>query len=190
MLKLRTATPAAWVDVVMSDFDAFIVDHAACERKASATGMAFVVRYPDRTELIEPLIEFAREELQHFHQVYQVMAERGLKLGTDAKDPYVNALRKLARSDSEKHLLDRLLVAAIVEARGCERFALVTEALEEGPLKDFYRDITRSEARHHGLFVRLAKLYFPEDEIVARLDEMLDAEAAIVARIPFRAAVH
>ena len=78
MLRLKMATPAAWLDVVMNDLDAFIVDHAACERKASATGMAFVVRYPDRSALIEPLIAFAREELEHFHQVYQVMAERGL----------------------------------------------------------------------------------------------------------------
>lgn len=184
------ATPAAWLDVVMNDLDAFIVDHAACERKASATGMAFVVRYPDRSALIEPLIAFAREELEHFHQVYQVMAERGLKLGSDQKDGYVNAMRKLARTDSEQHLLDRLLIAAIVEARGCERFGLVAERLEDGPLKDFYRDITRSEARHHGLFVQLAKAYFADEIIAERLDELLDAEAAIVARLPLRAAVH
>ncbi len=131
MLDLRTATPKAWLDAVFGDFDAFIVDHAACERKASATGMSFVVRYPDRPELIEPMIEFAREELEHFHIMYKLCAERGLSLAADYKDDYVNGLRSRVRTSRDEHLLDRLLVAGIVEARGCERLFLVAEALRE-----------------------------------------------------------
>jgi tRNA-(ms[2]io[6]A)-hydroxylase len=190
MLELRAATPAAWVDVVMADFDAFLLDHASCERKASATGMSFVVRYPDRPLLLEPLIAFAREELEHFHQVYQLIEARGLSLAKDQKDHYVRRLRDLARSDSEQHLLDRLLIAGVVEARGCERFRLVSEALPEGPLRTFYLDITRSEARHHGLFVALARRYFDEEPIRQRLGEILDCEAEIMMSLPLRAAVH
>ena len=190
MLELRTTTPATWVETVLADFDAFLVGHAACERKASATGIWFVVRYPDRQVLLDPLIAFAREELEHFHRVYRVIEARGLKLVADRKDEYVGRLLRLARSDSEGHLCDRLLLAGIVEARGCERFALVADALPAGELKDMYVDLTRAEARHHGLFVQLARRLFDEAGMRARLDELLDAEAGIVASLPFRAAVH
>src|SRR5687768_18189359 len=109
MLDLRFATPREWLTTVFEDFDAFLLDHAACERKASATGMSLVVRYPDRTQLIEPLIEFSREELEHFHIMYRVIAKRGLVLTDDYKDPYVNALRAKVRTAGEGVLLDRLL---------------------------------------------------------------------------------
>ena len=91
MLPLRIPTPPAWLEVVLADFDAFLLDHAACERKASATGMSFVVRYPDRRALLEPMIAFAREELEHFHQVYRLIEARGLVLRRDEKDPWSSA---------------------------------------------------------------------------------------------------
>ena len=119
MFDLRRQTPPEWLDAVFADFEAFLLDHAACERKASATGMSFVVRYPDRSALIEPMIEFAREELEHFHIMYKLVAERGLILCDDYKDPYVNALRAQCRSSGDALLLDRLVVSGIVEARGC-----------------------------------------------------------------------
>src|SRR3954470_22704227 len=111
MLDLRFATPPEWLDAVFADFDSFLLDHAACERKAAATGMSFVVRYPDRKLLIEPLIEFAREELEHFHIMYRIIDERGLTLKDDYKDEYVNALRARVRNGGESILLDHLLVA-------------------------------------------------------------------------------
>src|SRR5688572_10064028 len=92
MLELQVATPPEWAKFAIQDFDAFLLDHASCERKASAVGMSFVVRYPDRTDLIEPMIQFAREELDHFHQVYRLIAERGLTLANDEADPYVNLM--------------------------------------------------------------------------------------------------
>src|SRR5690606_8607704 len=101
MLSLRTETTSAWTDVVMADFDAFLLDHAACERKASATGMAFVVRYPDREEMLDPLIAFAREELEHFHRVFGVLRARGLRLVPDEPDPYVTQLGALVRTGRE-----------------------------------------------------------------------------------------
>src|SRR5262245_11424853 len=117
MFDLRFATPRVWLDVIFADFDAFLLDHAACERKAAATGMSFVVRYPDRRVLIEPMIEFAKEELEHFHQVYRVIDKRRLVLADDYKDPYVNGLRTQMRTGADALLLDRLLVAGVVEAR-------------------------------------------------------------------------
>ena len=192
MLKLRIATHPEWIARVMSDFDAFLLDHAACERKASATGMSLVVKYPDRTALLEPMIELAREELEHFHRVYRVIERRGLVLAPDTKDDYVNALRRLARSKGEELFLDRLLVAGVVEARGCERLGIVASALSDrdSELAGMYEDLTRAESRHHGLFFRMARRFFDEATVQARADELLDREAEIVAALPLRAAVH
>lgn len=191
MLDLRIATPQAWLDVVLGDFNAFLLDHAACERKASATGMSFVVRYPDRPALLEPLIEFAREELEHFHRVYRVIAARGLTLQPDYKDEYVNQLLKRVRTNGgDAVLVDRLLVAGIVEARGCERLRMVAAANLEPELAELYDDLGRAEARHHALFFRLARRIAPEREVQERADELLEYEARVVAELPLRAAVH
>ena len=192
MLDLRFKTPPEWLDVVFADFDAFLLDHAACERKAAATGMSFVVRYPDKGSLIEPLIEFAREELSHFQIMFQIIHARGLILGDDYKDPYVNALRSQVRNGGEAMLLDKLLVAGIVEARGCERLFMVAAALEQqkSALAQPYLDLARAEARHHGLFFRLARTCFADPVIEARATLLLDYEADLVQRLPHRAAVH
>ncbi len=190
MLALRYSTPPSWCDAVLDDFDAFLIDHAACERKASATGLWFVVRYPDRTKLLDPMIAFAREELEHFHQIYRVIEERGLRLGPDTKDAYVGGLLRLARREPEQHLLDRLIISGVIEARGCERFKLLTDALPDGALKDLYQNLTQAESRHHALFLRLARLYFPDREVQDRTAEILDHEAEWVASLPFRAALH
>lgn len=190
MIRLRAATLPAWVRTVLGDFDAFLRDHAACERKASSMAMAFVSHYPDRRDLVDAMIDLAREELDHFRQVYRLIAERNLTLGPDTKDPYVGRLQKEIRRGRDEYFLDRLLVAGVVEARGHERFGLVADALPAGPLKDFYGGITRSEAQHHGLFVRLAMVYFEKDAVKSRLDELLDTEAGIISNLPLRPAVH
>jgi tRNA 2-(methylsulfanyl)-N6-isopentenyladenosine37 hydroxylase len=192
MFDLRSKTSPLWLEAVFADFDAFLIDHAACERKASATGMTFVVRYPDRTPLIAPLIEFAREELEHFQIVYRLIEARGLKLGDDYKDPYVNGLRAFHRFPPPQQLLDRLLVAGVVEARGCERLFLLAEALSArgSELSSTYLDLARAESRHHGLFFRLARELFDEREVGSRADELLDIEAELLTRLPHRAAVH
>lgn len=190
MLRLRFETDPLWVDTVMADFDTFLLDHAACEKKASATALALVAHYPDRRVLVEELIAFAQEELDHFAQVMRLVVARGLVLRADERDPYVGAMLKLIQRGQDRYFLDRLLVSGIIEARGCERFGLVAEALPKGKLKDLYVEITRSEARHHGLFVRLAREYFEGPRVEARLDALLEAEAKIVQALPFRAAVH
>ena len=190
MLDLRVPTPPHWLDAVFSDFDAFLLDHANCERKASATALSFVSHYADRKELVDALVPLAVEELQHFAQVVAWLTKRGLALAPDGKDPYMGGLLKHVRTSRHHYFLDRLLLAGVVEARGCERFGLIAEALPAGELKDFYQEITRSEARHHGLFYRLARIYFPEDETQERLNTWLDVEAEILTRLPHRATLH
>lgn len=192
MLDLRVKTPPEWLEAVFGDFDAFLLDHANCERKASATGMSFVARYPDRRELLDPMIEFAKEELEHFHIMYRICAERGLTLADDYKDPYVNALRSQIRAGGDIHFLDRLLVSGVVEARGCERLFLVAEALKQrgSLLHEPYMELARAESRHHAFFFRMARLYFSEAEVRQRGGEMLDFEAELIVRLPHRAAVH
>jgi len=191
MLALQVPTEEAWLELVLSRFDEFLIDHAACERKASATGMSLVARYPDRDALLEPMIEFAREELEHFHRVYLKMAERGLRLAPDYRDQYVDSLRKWGRRGGDAGLLDSLLVAGVVEARGCERLKMVADTLPvSDPLSEMYLDLARAESRHHGLFFRLAKIFAPEETVKSRAAELLDLEAEIVEALPIEARVH
>lgn len=190
MFQLQVETPRAWLDVVLEDFDAFLVDHTLCERKASAMGMSLVSKYPDRTLILDPLIAFAREELEHFHIMFRVLSQRGLQLPADTKDPYVNGLHKLMPSESEALFLDRLLISGVVEARGCERLQIVTEAITDPELKQTYLDLTRAEARHHALFFRLATRYFPAERVQARAEVLFAAEAELISSLPLRAAVH
>jgi tRNA 2-(methylsulfanyl)-N6-isopentenyladenosine37 hydroxylase len=189
-VQLKVPTSPLWIEAVLKDFDSFLLDHAACERKASSTAMALLLHYPDRRELVSAMIELAQEELAHFGQVYVRVAQRGLVLSPDAKDLYVNGLTREFRQGSDPYFLDRLLVTGIIEARGCERFGLVAQALPAGDLKDFYGTLTSAEARHRGLFLRLARVYFDEPTIEERLDQLLDVEARILSQLPLRAAVH
>ena len=189
-LPLRNETPKQWVDAVLGDFDSFLVDHAACERKASALAMSFVVKYADKPAIVEPMICLAKEELAHFHEVYRLIHKKGLSLGADEKDPYVKALMKSVRNGREDHMLDRLLVSGVIEARGCERFYIVGEAHPDKEMSEFYKRLAREEAGHYTIFVKLAKQYFPADEVDRRLDEWLDLESKAMLSIPLRAAVH
>lgn len=191
MLRLRVDTPEAWVEAVLANLDAFLKDHAANERKASVTAMTMAVHYYDRPPLVGAMVELAREELEHFKRVYDLLVARGQTLGQDAADPYMSALHRLLRKrDVEEYLIDRLIVNGVVEARGCERFTLLARALSEPALRDFYRALSRGEARHHGQFLRLAHRYGRCREVKARLAAVLDAEGEIVAGLPVRAALH
>lgn len=189
-LALKWPTPPEWAEVALSNFDTFLLDHAACERKASAVGMSFVVRYPDRALLIEPMIAFAREELEHFHQVYRLIEARGLTLEADAPDNYVNRLMALVRNGREERFLDRLIVSSVIEARGHERLHLITEALTDPGLKNLYQRLTRAEDRHKDLFIDLALNYFSELVVSERLEYFLECEAEAIQTVPFRSAIH
>lgn len=194
MFKLRADTPPEWATYVADHLDKFLIDHAACERKASANAMHFVVRYPDRADIVDAMVEVAREELEHFHDVFHLMQERGVELAADEKDPYVNALLKPSHKKGEKRLLDRLLLGSIIEYRGCERFAMLSRELAERPeeadLAEFYKDLAASESKHRGDFYELALNHFDRDEVEERLDFWLDLEGSIVEELPIRAALH
>lgn len=195
MLKLQGPSPKGWLEAVLSDFDAFLIDHAACERKASATGMSFVVRYPDRAVLVEAMIAFAQEELAHFAQVHSLMQRRGLRLLPDSKDPYVSVLLEHVRTGRVERLLDRLLVSAVVEARGCERFLQIAKHHPEAEMRGFYQALFASEARHRGLFVDLAYKAFDPSEVTERDVEarhayFLDLEFEVMQGLALRPALH
>lgn len=190
MQSRLTKTDRAWVDAVLADFDAFLLDHAACERKASAMAMTFVVRYPDRDAILDPMIRLAKEELAHFHQVFGICQKRGLRFSRDSKDPYVNALLKSVRRGRDIELLDRLVMAGVVEARGHERFACLADALPPGEMKNFYKGIAQSEARHANLFVTLAEQYFDKETVEERVAFFIEKEAEAIAAIPPRPALH
>lgn len=189
-MELKTATPNEWLDAVLADFDTFLLDHAANERKASASALTFIVRFPDKTEIIEPLIQLAREELTHFHRVYKWIAARGLMFQKDTKDPYLQALRKAVPNRPNEDLLNRLVLAGVVEARGCERFRLVGEGIADPELAQFYIELAQSESRHAELFEELAKVYYDEELVCTRRDTLLEHEARIIKELPIRAALH
>lgn len=187
---LRATTSVEWLDTVLADFDQFLLDHASCEKKASGMAMSMISHYPDRLELIAQMLNLAIEEMSHFRDVVRLILERGLQPAADSRDEYVNQLRQAMDQGKESYLLDRLLIASIVEARGAERFGLIADALETGKLKNFYRAIADSESRHYRLFLELALLYFDQDRIDSRLAELLDIEAAIITRLPLKPALH
>ena len=183
-------TPAAWTETVMANFDSFLLDHAAAEKKASGMAISMLSHYPDRIELVSAMADLAVEELTHYREVVKWIHARGLQTRADQKDPYVIEFRKAMRGGREEFLLDRLLVAGAIEARGAERFGLVAQALEPGPLGQFYQSIARSEQRHYELFLKLAEVYLPAPAVAERWQELLELEAAIAAQLPIRAALH
>ena len=186
------ATCPEWVGAVMSDFPAFLQDHADCERKASAMAMSFVAKYPDRLEIIPELIETALEELGHFQEVYDRMQKRGIPLAREmTEDPYIKALMNLCHTDPMRRFLDRLLLASIIECRGAERFRLVSNALEQDvELQEFYHRLWVSEAKHGNIFVEMALNYFAEEQVYSRLNELNKAEGEIVRKLVLRPALH
>lgn len=190
LFQLRYSTPAEWVEAVLANFHTFLNDHAQAEKKASGMAMSMVSHYPDKPELVKSMIDLAIEELAHFREVIKLMHSHELTLSADTKDPYVNQLRKQMRDGTEHYLLDRLLIAAIIEARGCERFGLIAKHHPDKDMQAFYQLITDSEAKHHLLFIELAALYFDQSTIEARLDELLSIEANIVSVLPIRSALH
>lgn len=187
---LHSPSPQAWLTCVLTDFDTFLLDHAAAEKKAAGMAMSMLSHYPDKSRLVTAMSELAVEEMVHFREVVKLIQGRNLLLTADQKDPYVNEIRSWIRQGTDVYLLDRLLTGAVIEARGAERFGLVAEGLPDGDLKTFYRSLARSEARHFELFLDLADEYFSTSEIDQRWQELLSAESRCMQNLPIRAALH
>jgi tRNA-(ms[2]io[6]A)-hydroxylase len=190
-IELSVASSQEWLDTVMNNFDEFLKDHANCERKASAMAMSFVAKYPDRLEIIPELIDTGVEELEHFRQVYEIMAKRGIQLIHEiTQDMYVKQLIDKCHSGREERFMDRLLMASIVETRGAERFRMIYEALNDPDLKKFYQQLWASEAKHGETFIRMALNYFDEERVFQRLEEMKLEEGEILKNLPLKPALH
>ena len=189
-IQLQCQSSQTWIDTVLEQFDLFLLDHASNEKKASGVALNLAAHYPDKPDLVTAMIDLSIEELSHYRDVYKLIRERKIAPAPDEKDPYVNQIRGLIRKGSAHYFLDRLLTAAVIEARGHERFKHIADALPDGALKSFYSAIYKSEDRHADLFVTLAYQYCDANLVVLRLKELLKAEASILVMLPIRAALH
>ena len=183
-------TQYPWVEVVLADFNAFLSDHASAEKKASGMALSMASHYPDRPDILIAMTDLAIEELAHYKQVINLILKRGLIPQSDRKDTYVTDLNREARKGRDEFLLDRLLIAALIERRGAERFELIAHHLEDAQLANFYRNLAKSEARHWVLFVNLASGNYPENQIVSRFNELSEIENRILSGLPISARLH
>ncbi|MEX0586080.1 MAG: tRNA-(ms[2]io[6]A)-hydroxylase [Pirellulales bacterium] len=182
MLSLGCPTPDTWWPRVESQLDELLVDHAHCEKKAAGTAMNLIFAYVEREPLCRALAEIVNEELEHFGMVLDLLAERGVPFRRLVPSRYGRELNDLVRKQEPQRAVDRMLVAALIEARSCERFALLRDLLKdrEPRLAEFYGGLFESEARHHATYVRFAKEFGPANEVDARLAELAADEARII----------
>ena len=183
-------TQSRWVEGVLADFNTFLSDHASAEKKASGMALSMASHYPDRPDILIAMTDLAIAELAHYKQVLNLILKRGLTPQSDRKDTYVVELNRKARKGRDEFLLDRLLIAAVIERRGAERFELIAHHLEDTQLAKFYRHLAKSEARHWVLFVNLASGNYPESEIISRFNELSEIENDILSRLPISAHLH
>jgi len=188
-VELLTKTPPGWARLAVERFDEVLVDHAHCEKKAAANALSMLAAFPDVPGLARAMARLAREEAGHLVQVLQLLERRGLRLGRDPGDPYAQGLQEQVRHPRAERLLDRLLVAALIELRSQERLALLAEHLGEPDLRDFYARLASAEAGHGELFWKLALKASP-DQAVRRGAELAAAEARLLETLPIRAAIH
>lgn len=192
MLGLQLPTDPRWVRLVQQDLREVLVDHAWCEQKAASNAISLIVQYPEHTDLVRDLTRIAQEELLHFGMVVDRIAARGWTLSTERKDSYVNELLQFIRKGGsrEERLVDRLLFAAMVEARSCERFKLLSEELGDAELREFYRELMVSEAGHYTTFIGFARRYGGRIDVDRRWSEFLSYEAVVVSRYGRTAEMH
>jgi tRNA-(ms[2]io[6]A)-hydroxylase len=181
VLPLHQATAPSWVEAARRATATILLDHAHCEKKAASTALGFIFRYPERARIVAAMSRIAREELLHFERVVAELAARGQEFRRLAPSPYGAELYRCVRSWQPAKLVDELLVSALIEARSCERFRLLAEAVDDERLKELYRELGPSEQRHTVLYVELACSAAPPAEVEARLQTLAAREAAIVA---------
>ena len=184
MLGLKLPTDPRWVRLVEGDLQEVLTDHAWCEQKAASNAISLIVKHPELTDLVEELTRIAQEEMAHFGQVLEKIRARGFTLGPERRDHYVNDILQFVRKDGtrEERLVDRLLFAAMIEARSCERFRLLSEQVADDDLRTFYRDLMASEADHYTTFLGFARKYGGRVDVDTRWQEFLAYEADVVAR--------
>lgn len=188
MLGLKLRTDPRWVNLAQMSLEEILTDHAYCEQKAATSGITMIQKFPDKYEMVKQLAPLVTEEWGHFRLVLQELDKRNLKLGEQRKDEYVNALIdfQIKGGSREDRFLDKLLTFALIEARSCERFRLLSLELEDEDLKSFYHRFMVSEAGHYRMFLDLANLYFQEERVKKRWEEFLNYEAEVMANLELR----
>ena len=183
ILKLQLPTDPLWVkNVVEGNIEEILTDHAFCEQKAASNAITLIVQNPNLSDLVQEMISLAQEEMEHFKRVHDIILERGFVLGRERKDNYVNELRKfiIIGGGRTEQLVDRLLFSAMIEARSCERFKVLSENIYDEELSAFYHELMVSEATHYTTFIRLAKKYAGDIDVDKRWRQYLDFEAQVI----------
>ncbi|CAN5257398.1 tRNA-(ms[2]io[6]A)-hydroxylase [soil metagenome] len=183
ILKLQLPTDPLWVkNVVESNIEELLTDHAFCEQKAASNAITLIVQNPNLSDLVQEMTALVQEEMEHFKRVHDIILERGFVLGRERKDNYVNELRKFIVMGGGRNvqLIDRLLFSAMIEARSCERFKVLSENINDTQLSEFYHELMISEATHYSMFIRLAKKYAGDVDVDARWKQYLVYEAQVV----------
>ena len=192
MLGLKLATDPRWVNIVESNIEEILTDHAWCEQKAASNAIYIIVNNSEKEELVTEMTRIALEEMEHFQMVHNIIKEKGLVLGRERKDNYVNDLVKFAKKDGSRNdaLVERLLFAAMIEARSCERFKVLSENIQDPELAKFYRDLMISEAGHYTTFLGFAKQYQENINVEIRWKEWIEFESSIIANYGKQETVH
>lgn len=192
MLGLKLPTDPRWVNIVEKNIEEILTDHAYCEQKAASTAISLIVGFPEYTDLVKDMIDLVEEEMSHFKIVHDLILERGWTLGRDRKDEYVLALLKFFPKGGSRttQLVHRLLYAALIEARSCERFRLLSEELEDKKLAKFYRKLMISEANHYTMFLNFARQYGDRKEVDQKWQQLLEYEAEIMKDLGKKETVH
>jgi tRNA 2-(methylsulfanyl)-N6-isopentenyladenosine37 hydroxylase len=192
MFKLKLPTDPRWVNIVEKNIEEILTDHAYCEQKAASNAISIIVRWPEKSEMVTALLEVAQEELTHFRMVHEKLIERGYILGKERKDPYVNLLYDFMKKGGsrEGQLMDRLMFAAMIEARSCERFKVLSEEINDEDLKKFYRELMISEANHYSLFLGFARKYAGDLDAEKRWEQWLEYEGNIIRDFGVKETIH
>lgn len=192
MLGLKLPTDPRWVNIVETNIEEILTDHAWCEQKAASNALSLIVNNPNHTEMVTELITLVKEELEHFEQVHNLIKARGQVLGRERKDDYVNELYKFLKKDGSRtqSLVDRLLFSALIEARSCERFRVLSENIKDKELAKFYRDLMISEAGHYTIFIGYARKYADGIDVDKRWKDWLDYEASIINNYGKKETIH
>ncbi|MDA9851839.1 tRNA-(ms[2]io[6]A)-hydroxylase [Flavobacteriaceae bacterium] len=193
MLGLKLPTDPRWINVAKQNLEEVLTDHAYCEQKAASYAISLIIGFPEDTELVSAMTDLAQEEMSHFKMVHDLIIERGYTLGRERKDEYVLQLLSFFPKGGSKndHLIHKLLCAALIEARSCERFRILSEELTDKKLRSFYRKLMISEANHYTLFLKLARKYGTSKEKVdQKWQSLLDFEADVIKQLGSKESIH
>jgi tRNA-(ms[2]io[6]A)-hydroxylase len=182
MLNLQSESQARWLKQVDGDLPEILIDHAHCEKKAAACAMNLIMAYVEHPELVDELVQIVNEELEHFKQVLALLKKRDIQFVRQQAGGYGRQLNDLVRKLEPYRAIDRFLIASLIEARSCERFALLRDHVKDRELADFYGSLFESEARHHTTYVRMARAFGNEEIIKERLEELSALESEIIFR--------